>query len=117
MSSFPCTIFVVLSLPPALEVALVADHEVAELSPGVVLIADREVAELSPEVVLVAEREAAEHSPGVALVVDHEVAELYPGVARVAVAIWVDSPGRPKFLAFPNVDQIANPSSSVEVVG
>ena len=107
----------VLSLPPALEVVLVADREAAELSPEVVLVADREAAELSPGVVLVADHEAAEHSPGVALVVDHEVAELYPGVARVAVAIWVDSPGRPKFLAFPNVDQIANPSSSVAVVG
>jgi len=51
------------------------------------------------------------------LVADREAAERSPVVARVAVAIWVDSPGRPKFLAFPNVDQIANPSSSVEVVG
>jgi len=31
--------------------------------------------------------------------------------------VEVDSPGRPKFLAFPNVDHFASSSSSVEVVG
>ena len=33
------------------------------------------------------------------------------------VVVEVDSPGRPKFLAFPNVDYYASSSSSVEVVG
>ena len=33
------------------------------------------------------------------------------------VVVEVDSPGRPKFLAFPNVDHYASSSSSVEVVG
>jgi len=31
--------------------------------------------------------------------------------------VEVDSPGRPKFLAFPNVDPYASFSSSVEIVG
>jgi hypothetical protein len=33
------------------------------------------------------------------------------------VVVEVDSSGRPKFLAFPNVDYFASSSSSVEVVG
>jgi hypothetical protein len=33
------------------------------------------------------------------------------------VVVEVDSSGRPKFLAFPNVDHFASSSSSVEVVG
>ena len=33
------------------------------------------------------------------------------------VVVDVDSSGRPKFLAFPNVDHFASSSSSVEVVG
>jgi hypothetical protein len=33
------------------------------------------------------------------------------------VVVGVDSPGRPRSLAFPSVDYHASPSSSVEVVG
>ena len=33
------------------------------------------------------------------------------------VVVEVDSPGRPRFFAFPNIDHFAIPSSSVEVVG
>jgi hypothetical protein len=76
-------------------------------------------AEPSPEVlVLVAEPEvfplafaAAEPSPEV-LVFAFVVL-----VPVSVVVVEVDSFGRPKFLAFPNVDHSANSSSSVEVVG
>jgi hypothetical protein len=86
-------------------------------------------AELSPEVVVLVVE------PGVVFVVDLEVSE--PGVVFVSesqasvdiavafvvlvpvsvVVVEVDSSGRPKFLAFPNVDHFSSPSSSVEVVG
>ena len=92
------------------------------------------VAELSPEdVVLVVEPEVSE--PGVvfvavvfvAVVSVADVAEPQASV-DIAVAfvvlvpvsvvvVEVDSSGRPKFLAFPNVDHFASSSSSVEVVG
>ena len=93
-------------------------------------------AELSPEVVVLVVE------PGVVFVLDLEVFE--PGVFSVAVVsiadvaerqasvdiavafvvlvpvsavvVEVDSSGRPKFLAFPNVDYLASSSSSVEVV-
>ncbi|OGP90195.1 MAG: hypothetical protein A2157_13530 [Deltaproteobacteria bacterium RBG_16_47_11] len=108
---------------------------VAELSPEVVVLV------VEPEVVFVVDLEVVE--PGVVLVVDLEVSE--PGVVFVAlvsaadvaepqasvgipvvfdvllpvsvVGVEVDSSGRPKFLAFPNVDHFASSSSSVEVVG
>jgi len=92
------------------------------------------VAELSREdVVLVVEPEVSE--PGVvfvavvfvAVVSVADVAEPRASVdIAVAVAVLVpvsvfvvevDSSGRPKFLAFPNVDHFASSSSSVEVVG
>ena len=38
-------------------------------------------------------------------------------VPASVVAGEVDSPGRPRFLAFPSVDYCASSSSSVEVVG
>jgi len=38
-------------------------------------------------------------------------------VPVAAVVVEVDSSGRPKFLAVPNVDPYASPASSVEVVG
>jgi hypothetical protein len=114
---------------------------VAELSPEVVVLAaDPEVvfavAEPSPEVVvLAADPEVvfavAEPSPEVVvLVADPEVvfvAELQASVDIAVVFVVlvpvsvvvaeVDSSGRPRFLAFPNVDHFASPSSSVEVVG
>jgi hypothetical protein len=127
---------VALSPPLALEVAFVVEPEVFSLvelevsEPGVAFVAaSPEVfalvfaaAELSPEVVVfvvepevfsLVELEVSE--PGVPFVAAVSVAAS-PEVDAVA-AISVDSPGRPKFLAFPNVDQIANPSSSVAVVG
>ena len=103
----------------------------AELSPEVVVLA----AELSPEVV---EPEvvsvAAELSPGaVVLAAEPEVvfvADVAEPQASVDIAVAfvvlvpvsvvvveVGSSGRPKFLAFPNVDHFASSSSSVEVVG
>jgi len=110
---------------------------VVELSPGVVVL----VAELSPGVVVL----AVELSPGVvvlAVELSPEVVVLVsePGVVSVAhvaepqasvdtavafhvsvpvfvVVVEVYSSGRPKFLAFPNVDPFANCPSSVEVVG
>jgi hypothetical protein len=67
----------------------------AELSPGVVSVAD------------VAEPQAS---------VDIAVAFVVLVPVSVVV-VEVDSSGRPKFLAFPNVDYYASASSSVEVVG
>jgi len=117
-------------LPPLFQVFLeaesvvVAEPEVfalvsvaVDLSPeGVVLAAE-------PEVVSVVDLEVSE--PGVVSVAD--VAEPQASVdSAVAfdilvpvsvVVVEVDSSGRPKFLAFPNVDHYASSSSSVEVVG
>jgi hypothetical protein len=94
----------------------------AELSPEVVVLV------VEPEVVFVVDLEVSE--PGVvsvALVFVADVAEPQASV-DIAVAfhvllpvsvvgVEVDSLGHPKFLAFPNVDHFASPSSSVEVVG
>ncbi len=99
---------------------------VAELSPEVVVL----VAE--PEVVFVAvvvvEPEVSE--PGVVFVAVVSVADVAEPQASVDIAVAfvvlvpvsvvvveVDSSGRPKFLAFPNVDLLPTASSSVEVVG
>jgi hypothetical protein len=38
-------------------------------------------------------------------------------IAVSVVVVEVDSSGRPRFFASPNIDSFANPSSSVEVVG
>jgi len=112
----------------------------AELSSQVVvLVAEPEVvsaaAELSPEVVvLVSEPEvvsaAAELSSQVVVLVAEpvfDVAELQASVDIVVVfvvlvpvsvvVVEVDSSGRPKFFAFPNICSFPNCSSSVEVVG
>jgi hypothetical protein len=125
------------------ESVVVAEPEVfalvsvaAELSPEiVVLVVEPEVfalvfavAELSPEVVfLVVEPEVSE--PGVVFVavVFVGVAELQASVDIVVVfvvlvpvsvvVVEVDSSGRPKFFAFPNICSFPNCSSSVEVVG
>ena len=95
---------------------MVAEHEVFAL----VFVA----AELSLEVVVL----AAE--PGVVFVAVVSVADVAEPQASVdnavafvvlvpvsVVVVEVDSFGRPKFLAFPNVDHFASSSSSVEVVG
>ena len=94
----------------------------AELSPEVVVL----VAE--PEVVFVVDLEVSE--PGVVFVAVVSVADVAEPQASVDIAVAfvvlvpvsvvvveVDSSGRPKFLAFPNVDHFASSSSSVEVVG
>jgi hypothetical protein len=86
------------------------------------------VSELSPEVVvLVVDLEVSE--PGVVFVavVFVGVAELQASVDIVVVfvvlvpvsvvVVEVDSSGRPKFFAFPNICSFPNCSSSVEVVG
>jgi hypothetical protein len=127
---------------PEAESVVVAEPEVfalvsvvAELSPEVVVLAaEPEVsalvfaaAELSPEVVSVVDFEVSE--PGVVF-----VAVAFVGVAELqasvdipvafvvlvpvsVVVVEVDSSGRPKFFAFPNIYSFPNCSSSVEVVG
>ena len=86
---------------------------VAELTPAVVaLAAQPEVLALvsvaaEPAVVFVSEPQAS---------VDIAVAFVVLTPVSVVV-VEVDSSGRPKFLAFPNVDHFASFSSSVEVVG
>ena len=114
----------------------------AEPSPEVVVLAAEPeafalvfgVAEPSPEVVVlaaelfVAEPEVSE--PGVVFVAAVSVADVAEPQASVDIAVAfdgsvpvsvvvveADSSGRPKSLAFPNVDHYASSSSSVEVVG
>jgi len=80
-------------------------------------------AELSPEVAFVVDLEVSE--PGVVFVADVaepqasvDIAVAFAVLVPVSVVVVeVDSSGRPKFLAFPNVDHFASSSSSVEVVG
>ena len=89
----------------------------AELSPEVVVLA------AEPEVVFVVDLEVSE--PGVVFVADVaepqasvDIAVAFVVLVPVSVVVVeVDSSGRPKFLAFPNVDYFASSSSSVEVVG
>ena len=103
---------------------MVAEHEVfalvfaaAELSPEVVVLV------VEPEVVFVVDLEVSE--PGVVFVADVaepqasvDIAVAFVVLVPVSVVVVeVDSSGRPKFLAFPNVDHFASSSSSVEVVG
>jgi hypothetical protein len=106
-------------------VVLAAEPEVvsvaAELSPEVVVLAaEPEVvsvaAELSLEaVVLAAEPEVVSVAEPQASV---DIAVAFVVLVPVSVVVVeVDSSGRPKFLAFPNVDHFASSSSSVEVVG
>jgi hypothetical protein len=115
-------------LPPLLQVFLeaesvvVAEPEVfalvfaaAELSSEVVSFA----AELSPEVVVLVSE------PGVVFVADVaepqasvDIAVVFVALVPVSVVVVeVDSSGRPKFFAFPNICSLSNCSSSVEVVG
>jgi hypothetical protein len=95
-------VFVAVELSPEVVVSVV-DPEVSE--PGVVFVAVVSVAVVS--VADVAEPRAS---------VDIDVAFLVLVPVSVFV-VEVDSSGRPKFLAFPNVDHYASSSSSVEVVG
>jgi predicted peptidase len=85
------------------EVVFVVDLEVSE--PGVVFVAVVFVAVVS--VADVAEPEASV-----------DIAVAFDVLVPVSVVVVeVDSSGRPKFLAFPNVDHYATSSSSVEIVG
>jgi len=124
-------------LPPLFQVFPVETESVVVVEPEVfalVFVA----AELSPEVVVLVVGPEV-----VSVVVDFEVSE--PGVVSVAVVsvadvaepqvsgdiavafvvlvpvsvvvVEVDSSGRPKFFAFPNICSFPNCSSSVEVVG
>jgi hypothetical protein len=119
---------VVLAAVPEV-VSVVAEPEVfalgfaaAELSPEIVVLA------AVPEVVSVVELEVSE--PGVVFVAVVSVADVagpqasvdtpvvFDVLLPVSVAVvGVDSSGRPKFLAFPNVGHYAISSSSVEVGG
>ena len=101
-------VFAVAELSPE-AVVLAAEPEVvsvAELSPEAVVLAEPELL-VEPEVVFVSEPQAS---------VDIAVAFVVLVPVSVVV-VEVDSSGRPKFLAFPNVDHFASSSSSVEVVG
>ena len=73
----------------------------AELSPEVVVLV------VEPEVVFVSEPQASVYI-AVAFVVSVPVS---------VVVVEADSPGRPKFLSFPNIDHFASLSSSAEIVG
>jgi hypothetical protein len=105
---------------------------VSELSPEVVVLAaELVVSELSPEVVvLAAEPEVSELSPEVVVLVAEPVFDVAEPQASVDIAVAfvvlvpvsvvvveVDSSGRPKFFAFPNICFFPNCSNSVEVVG
>ena len=86
----------------------------AELSPGaVVLAAEPEVSE--PGVVFVAVVSVADVAEPRASV---DIPAAFVVLVPVSlVVVEVDSSGRPKFPAFPNVDYFASLSSSVGVVG
>ena len=114
--------------------AVVGPLGIVVLHPGVV-VAEPEAfalvfaaAELSPEVVSVVDFEVSE--PGVGFVAVVSVAYVAEPQASVDIAVAfavlvpvsvvvveVDSSGRPKFFAFPNICSFPNCSSSVEVVG
>jgi hypothetical protein len=101
---------------------------VAELSPEVVSAAAQpEVVFVAaePEVVSVAAEPGVVSAVAVVSVADVaeprasvDIAVAFVVLVPVSVVVVeVDSSGRPKFLAFPNVDHFASSSSSVEVVG
>jgi hypothetical protein len=95
-------VFVVAGLSPEV-VVLAAEPEVSE--PGVVFVAVVFVAVVS--VADVAEPQ-----------VSVDIAVVFVVLVPVSVvAVEVDSSGRPKFFAFPNICSFPNCSSSVEVVG
>jgi hypothetical protein len=100
---------------------VVAGFEVvsaAASGPEVVSVVDLAVAELEVVfvdiffVALVSVADVAEPQASVDIAVAFDVL-----VPVSVVSVEVDSSGRPRFLAFPNVDYYASSSSSVEVVG
>ena len=97
---------------PLLQVFLEAESVVVA-EPEVVFVLDLEVFE--PGVVFVAVVSIADVAEPQASV---DIAVAFVVLVPVSVVVVdVDSSGRPKFLAFPNVDHYASSSSSVEVVG
>jgi hypothetical protein len=106
-------------LPLSLQVFFEAESVVvAELSPEVVSV----VAGLFPEtfaLVFVATGLSPEVVSGAAEPqVSVGIAVVFVVLVPVSVVVVeVDSSGRPRCLAFPNVDHFASPSSSVELVG
>ena len=78
----------------------------AVLEPGVVFVAAARA--LEPEVAFVAD--VAEPQASVDIPLAFDVVIPVSGLAA-----GVDSSGRPRFVAFPNTDYSASPSSSVEV--
>ena len=122
-------------LPPFLQVFLEAERVAVEpevfalvsvaagLSPEVVSVADLEVSEprvSEPEVfeLRVSEPEVVSVADVAEPQVSADIAVAFDGLVPVSVvAIEVDSPGRPRFPAFPNVDHYASSSSSAGVVG
>ncbi|MCX5822196.1 MAG: hypothetical protein NTY86_01460 [Deltaproteobacteria bacterium] len=96
--------------PEVVSVAAQPEVVSAAAQPEVVSVAAQpEVVSVAaePEVVFVSEPQVS---------VDISVAFVFLVPVSV-VAVEVDSSGRPKFPAFPNVDYFASSSSSVEVVG
>jgi hypothetical protein len=95
-------VFVAAELSPEI-VVWAAEPEVSEL--GVVSVAEPEVSE--PGVVSVAEPQASV-----------DIAAAFVALVPIfVVVVGLDNSGRPKFLAFPNVEHFASSSNSVEVVG
>lgn len=99
----------------------------AELSPEIVVLAVEPVLAVELEVVSVVDLEVSEPGVVLAAVVSADVAEprasgdiavaFVVSVPVFVVVGGVDSPGHPKFVAFPNVDLYATSATDVEVVG
>jgi hypothetical protein len=110
-------------LLPLLEVFLEADVVLAAEPEvvSVVVAAEPEVAVLAaePEVaVLAAESEGVSVVGAAEPQASADIAVVFVVSVPVSVAVVeVGSSGRPKCLAFPNVDHFASPSSSAELVG
>ena len=121
-------------LPPLLQVfleaesVLVAEPEVfalvfvvAGLSPEAVVLVAEPVLVVVSQPVLVVEPELLAAGPVFDVAepqVSVDIAVVFVVLVPVSVvAVEVDSSGRPKFFAFPNICSFPNCSSSVEVVG
>lgn len=86
---------------------------VVVVEPEVVFVFDLDVSE--PEVVFVALVSVADVAePQASVDIAAVFVVLIPGSVG---AVGVDTPGRPRFFAFPNIDYYSSSSSSVEVVG
>jgi hypothetical protein len=111
---YPVFLLSLLQVFLEVENVVVAELEVFAAEPEVVsVVAELEVFAAEPEVVsVVAELEVSEPQASV------DIAFAFVVLVPVSVVVVeVDSPGLPKFLAFPNVDYYASSASFVEVVG